>query len=114
MESDGEITSGRWTPTKRQETILKQVFNSGERNPSSDRIKQITKLLKDHGDVEENNVIYWFQYIQNSQSRNKPKQQKNSMQESSLNQKENVESCQAVICSSPTNGRVYFVCLNFE
>ena len=105
MESNREITCGRWKPTERQKKILTQLFNAGERNPSRARLNDITKLLKVHGNVESKNVFYWFQ---NSYNRKKRKEQKNSMLH---NQKEIVGSSQAAICSSPSNGRLYFVSL---
>jgi hypothetical protein len=103
MKKKEETTCPRWKRTKRQKEILKLLFEAGECNPDRTRMKQITKLLKLHGNIKEKNVFYWFQ---KSHSCKKREQQKNWVHALSLNQNEIGGSSQAPICSSRSNGKL--------
>jgi len=70
MKRNEEITDGSRKPTKRQIEILEQLSKQGELNPN-----RLAGII---------NILNWFQ---NSHARNRRKQQKDLMQELSLNQR---------------------------
>ncbi|KAI9128800.1 hypothetical protein K1719_000283 [Acacia pycnantha] len=53
----------RWTPTREQIEILESLFKDGEgSHPNKEKIKEITTVLSQHGQVSDANVYNWFQY----------------------------------------------------
>ena len=94
MERNEEITDGSRKPTIRQIEILEQLSKQGELN-----LNRVAGII---------NILNWFQ---NFHARNKRKQQKDLMQELSLNQRVGGSPSQASICSSRANGKLYFVFL---
>jgi hypothetical protein len=94
MERNEEITDGSRKPTIRQIEILEQLSKHGELNPN-----RLAGII---------NILNWSQ---NSNARNKRKQQKDLMLELSLNQRVGGSPSQASICSSRANGKLCFVFL---
>ncbi|KAL5984324.1 hypothetical protein ACLOJK_018428 [Asimina triloba] len=68
-------TRQRWAPTPAQLQVLECLFRQVNGTPSKEKIKEMTSVLAQYGQISETNVYNWFQ---NRRARSKRKQLKNS------------------------------------
>ncbi|KAI9119457.1 hypothetical protein K1719_009333 [Acacia pycnantha] len=69
----------RWTPTREQIEILESLVKEGEgSHPNNEKIKEITAVLSQHGQVSDPNVYNWFQN-RRAQLKKKMHDRKNQM-----------------------------------
>ncbi|KAI3886377.1 hypothetical protein MKW92_039699 [Papaver armeniacum] len=64
-------SSSRWKTSKEQIDMLEGFYKAGIKTPSAAEIQDMTSKLRVYGDVEGNNVFYWFQ---NHKARQKQRQ----------------------------------------
>ncbi|KAL9405156.1 hypothetical protein Peur_002128 [Populus x canadensis] len=74
--SGGASVNSRWSPTRKQISMLESFYSQGIRTPSTEMIEQIASRLKAYGHIEGKNVFYWFQ---NHKARERQKQKQENM-----------------------------------